>query len=169
MRFCHGEPDYHHILIGNGYVAVTEFNQMQSGSPDGDLYYFLRKVMEKHDWNVRLGRQIMETYERVLPDHGAGTAGALLSVLYPNTGSRSIFITTPTKPGCRRKETQEKIKNWRHSRRCARSLSAFFLVGNFRNRKFRMIPGLSRGFLPIRMRSIGKILLQCAAWSVRVL
>lgn len=40
---CHGEPDYHHILIGNGYTAVTEFNQMHPGCPDGDLYYFLRK------------------------------------------------------------------------------------------------------------------------------
>ena len=28
---CHGEPDYHHILIGNGYTAVTEFNQMHLG------------------------------------------------------------------------------------------------------------------------------------------
>ena len=64
---CHGEPDYHHILIGNGYTAVTEFNQMHLGVQMEDLYYFLRKIMEKHDWNERLGRQIMETYERVLP------------------------------------------------------------------------------------------------------
>ena len=64
---CHGEPDYHHILIGNGYTAVTEFNQMHLGVQMEDLYYFLRKIMEKHDWNERLGRQVMESYERVLP------------------------------------------------------------------------------------------------------
>ena len=46
---------------------MTEFNQMHLGVQMEDLYYFLRKIMEKHDWNERLGRRIMETYERVLP------------------------------------------------------------------------------------------------------
>ena len=64
---CHGEPDYHHILIGTGYTAVTEFNQMHLGVQMEDLYYFLRKLMEKHDWNERLGVRIMGAYERVQP------------------------------------------------------------------------------------------------------
>lgn len=80
---CHGEPDYHHILIGNGYVAVTEFNQMHLGVQMEDLYYFLRKVMEKHDWNVRLGQQILETYERVLPVSGSERQVLYYLLLYP--------------------------------------------------------------------------------------
>ena len=40
---------------------------MHLGVQMEDLYYFLRKIMEKHDWNERLGRQVMESYERVLP------------------------------------------------------------------------------------------------------
>ena len=61
---CHGEPDYHHILIGKRFG--DEFNQMHLLS-DGGPVLFLRKIMEKHDWNERLGRQVMESYEQVLP------------------------------------------------------------------------------------------------------
>ena len=32
-----------------------------------DLYYFLRKVMEKYQWKESLGRKILEMYESVRP------------------------------------------------------------------------------------------------------
>ncbi|MBR0305270.1 MAG: spore coat protein CotS, partial [Lachnospiraceae bacterium] len=57
----------HHILIGDDYVAVTEFNKMHLGLQIEDLYYFMRKVMEKHDWDGALGSAMLESYERVLP------------------------------------------------------------------------------------------------------
>lgn len=64
---CHGELNQHHILMGDGYVAVTEFNKMHLGMQVEDLYYFMRKVMEKHDWSLLLGTAMLETYDRVLP------------------------------------------------------------------------------------------------------
>ncbi|MBQ5806401.1 MAG: spore coat protein CotS [Lachnospiraceae bacterium] len=64
---CHGELNQHHILIGDDYVAVTEFNKMHLGLQVEDLYYFTRKVMEKHDWDKALGSAMLEAYERVLP------------------------------------------------------------------------------------------------------
>ncbi len=64
---CHGELNQHHILIGTNYVAITEFNKMHLGLQVEDLYYFMRKVMEKHDWNRNLGIAMLEAYERVLP------------------------------------------------------------------------------------------------------
>lgn len=64
---CHGEPNQHHILMGKTYVAVTEFNKMHLGLQVEDLYSFMRKVMEKHDWNGKLGTSMVETYERILP------------------------------------------------------------------------------------------------------
>ena len=75
---CHGEPDYHHILIGNGYTAVTEFNQMHLGVQMEDLYYFLRKIMEKHDWNERLG-----TYDCILPLNAQERTYLYYLFLYP--------------------------------------------------------------------------------------
>ncbi len=64
---CHGELNQHHILMGKTYVAVTEFNKMHLGLQVEDLYHFMRKVMEKHDWNMTLGNAMLDSYERVLP------------------------------------------------------------------------------------------------------
>lgn len=64
---CHGELNQHHILVGKTYVAVTEFNKMHLGLQVEDLYHFMRKVMEKHDWNLALGNAMLDSYERVLP------------------------------------------------------------------------------------------------------
>lgn len=64
---CHGELNQHHILMGRSYVAVTEFSKMHLGLQVEDLYYFMRKVMEKHDWSCSLGASMLEAYERVLP------------------------------------------------------------------------------------------------------
>ena len=32
-----------------------------------DLYYFMRKVLEKHNWDVELGSILLEDYNRILP------------------------------------------------------------------------------------------------------
>lgn len=80
---CHGELNQHHILMGRSYVAVTEFNKMHLGLQVEDLYYFVRKVMEKHDWNRSLGEAMLETYERVLPMSRAEKECLYYLFLYP--------------------------------------------------------------------------------------
>ena len=66
-HICHGELNQHHILMGRDYVAVTEFNKMHLGLQVEDLYDFLRKIMEKHDWNPMIGEAVLDAYERILP------------------------------------------------------------------------------------------------------
>jgi len=80
---CHGELNQHHILIGLDYVAVTEFNKMHLGLQVEDLYYFMRKVMEKHEWNLALGSAMLEAYERVLPMAEAERECLYYLFLYP--------------------------------------------------------------------------------------
>ena len=80
---CHGELNQHHILMGRTYVAVTEFNKMHLGLQTEDLYYFMRKVMEKHDWDRRLGLSMLEAYERVLPLSDTDRACLYCLFLYP--------------------------------------------------------------------------------------
>lgn len=67
LFLCHGDLDQHHVLIGPREVAFIEFNQMHRGRQMTDLYRFMRKVMEKHGWDERLGISMMESYDRVLP------------------------------------------------------------------------------------------------------
>ncbi len=66
-RICHGDLNHHHILMGRDYVAVTEFNKMHLGLQVEDIYDFMRKVMEKHNWNAGLGASMLDAYERILP------------------------------------------------------------------------------------------------------
>lgn len=64
---CHGDLNQHHVLMGTGYTAIIEFNKMHLGVQTGDLYHFIRKAMEKHGWNLRLGMKMLDTYDRILP------------------------------------------------------------------------------------------------------
>ncbi len=67
LQLCHGDLDQHHVLMGNTYTAVIEYNRMHLGVQASDLYRFMRKVMEKHGWNIDLGLSMVEAYERVQP------------------------------------------------------------------------------------------------------
>ena len=80
---CHGELNQHHILIGDQYVAVTEFNKMHLGLQIEDLYYFMRKVMEKHEWDLQLGMDMVNGYERILPLSSVERECLYFLFLYP--------------------------------------------------------------------------------------
>lgn len=67
LRLCHGCLDHHHILLGNHGVAFIEFNKMHLGDQMTDLYHFMRKVMEKQDWDLELAEAMLGAYEGILP------------------------------------------------------------------------------------------------------
>lgn len=80
---CHGELNQHHILMGSDYIAVIEFNKMHLGVQAADLYHFIRKVMEKHSWDLKLGTRMLEAYDRVLPMNAADREYLYCLFLYP--------------------------------------------------------------------------------------
>ena len=63
-RMMHGDYNYHNILILPGDTAITNFEHMRIGIQVQDLYYFLRKAMEKYRWKQKLGVGIIRAYER---------------------------------------------------------------------------------------------------------
>ena len=48
-----------------------------------DLYYFLRKVMEKHHWDVKFGDAMLEMYSRIRPLSQAEIEYISLKLIYP--------------------------------------------------------------------------------------
>lgn len=62
---CHGNFNYHNIIRQEDGMAVINFEHSGRGMLIRDLYFFLRKVMEKHDWNQRYGSELMESYDMV--------------------------------------------------------------------------------------------------------
>lgn len=83
LFLCHGDLDQHHILMSAGDVAFIEFNQMHRGSQMADLYRFMRKVMEKHNWNEQLGLAMVESYDQILPIDKEDRACLYYLFLYP--------------------------------------------------------------------------------------
>lgn len=80
---CHGDLNQHHILMCTHDVAIVEFNRMHRGMQMEDLYHFMRKAMEKHDWNLKLGMSMLDTYSKVLPLSGADRTCLYYLFLYP--------------------------------------------------------------------------------------
>ena len=64
---AHGDYNYHNILILRDGMAVTGFERMCSDIQMHDLYYFMRKAMEKHYWKQKTGQMILEAYEEARP------------------------------------------------------------------------------------------------------
>ena len=62
---CHGAYNYHNIMLMGQETAVVNFDRSGRGPQVIDLYLYIRKVMEKHDWNIQLGHQLLERYDHV--------------------------------------------------------------------------------------------------------
>lgn len=61
---CHGDCNQHNILLTRRGVAFTNFEKWSFGLQTGDLYLFMRKILEKHNWNQELGRRMVEEYHK---------------------------------------------------------------------------------------------------------
>jgi CotS family spore coat protein len=62
---CHGNYSYHNLLHMEKGAAVINFEHSGSGLLIRDFAFFLRKVMEKHDWNQEFGEELIEAYDTI--------------------------------------------------------------------------------------------------------
>lgn len=62
---CHGNYIYHNILMHGDSIATTNFEKVCIGVQMLDLYCFIRKVMEKNNWNITYGNLIINDYNKV--------------------------------------------------------------------------------------------------------
>lgn len=67
IAFCHGDFQYHNILMTGGGWFLVGFDHCQPDDPVRDLCLFLRKLMEKANWSVSLGRELLGAYEKERP------------------------------------------------------------------------------------------------------
>jgi len=80
---CHGNYNYHNIMLSGEQVITTNFEKADIGLQVIDLYGFIRKVMEKNSWNIETGIKVIEAYrkERELGSEERRVLYAML--LYP--------------------------------------------------------------------------------------
>lgn len=62
---CHGNYSYHNLIHMEHQVAVINFEHSGSGMLIRDFAFFLRKVMEKHDWNQEFGEELIGAYDNI--------------------------------------------------------------------------------------------------------
>ena len=63
-HFCHGEYVHHNILIQRQDTAVVNFQRFEVNVQVNDICLFLRKIMEKQNWNGVLAGRMLEAYEQ---------------------------------------------------------------------------------------------------------
>lgn len=67
----HGEYNYHNIIMSQppsqNILMVTNFERFRRDVQAEDLYYFLRKVLEKQGWKERLGDNMLNAYSAIRP------------------------------------------------------------------------------------------------------
>lgn len=61
---CHGNYNQHNIIVSMRRMSIVNFEHMDYNLQIMDFYLFLRKIMEKYNWERRLGFAMMEEYER---------------------------------------------------------------------------------------------------------
>lgn len=67
VAFCHGDYQYHNILWDGGGWFLANFEKCVRDNPVRDLCLLMRKLLEKGNWSVSLGAELLEAYEKERP------------------------------------------------------------------------------------------------------
>lgn len=81
--YCHGDYQYHNLLYGGGRFAVINFEKLGSDSQMKDLYLFLRKLLEKNNWPLQAGMELLQTYGQARPLSGEDKKQLYYRFAYP--------------------------------------------------------------------------------------
>ena len=63
MHLCHGDFNQHNALRTPEGIRIVNFENMSCNEPVVDLANFVRKMMEKNNWDTGLGMRLIEAYE----------------------------------------------------------------------------------------------------------
>ena len=64
----HGNFTHHSVLfLDEKNIAVTGFDKAVTGIPIQDFYLLFRKMMEKWEWDISLGDEMLASYQRIRP------------------------------------------------------------------------------------------------------
>lgn len=61
---CHGDYNQHNVIFSGKELVFTNFEQACFDMQVVDLAHFLRKLMEKHNFNVGLASDMIRSYEK---------------------------------------------------------------------------------------------------------
>ena len=83
VGICHGDLNQHNIIFSSEKPALIHLEHAYVGIQIADLGNFMRKILEKYDWEERLGFEMLREYCRVYPLHRADLQGLYYRLSYP--------------------------------------------------------------------------------------
>lgn len=64
---CHGMCNQHNFLMLSDGTAMVNFDHFFAGGHMSDVAQFLRKIMEKYNWNLELAHKMLNSYDQIIP------------------------------------------------------------------------------------------------------
>ena len=65
--WCHGAYNHHNIIMTSSAPATIHFEHFYHGYPILDVYYFLKKALEKNNYNFAFCETFLSNYDRFMP------------------------------------------------------------------------------------------------------
>lgn len=70
LGYCHGMYNHHSLVMTEDNdcpVGTISFDKFYLGNQMDDLYHYLRKILEKNDYNIKIMSTIIDEYNKVNP------------------------------------------------------------------------------------------------------
>lgn len=83
ITICHGDYQYHNIVMSDKGWFLINFEKCICDSPVRDLYLLMRKLLEKSNWSIPLGKELLEAYEKVKPLSAINRIDLYYRLAYP--------------------------------------------------------------------------------------
>lgn len=80
---CHGDYQYHNIIRYEGDWYVINFEKCMRDNPIRDLYLLLRKLLEKSNWSIAMGTELLAAYEEIRPISAYSRIDLYYRLAYP--------------------------------------------------------------------------------------
>lgn len=116
---CHGDFTHHTLLFCTQKPVVVGFQKWSYEKQSADLYRYMRKILEKNDWNFQLFDQMLKWYQDVRPLSREEWMDLCLRLCYPwkNWKLANYYMqSSKTMPPGKNMEKMIKIlkqqKNW---------------------------------------------------------
>lgn len=81
--YCHGDYQYHNILRSEEGWFLMNFEKCIPDNPIRDLYLLMRKLLEKSNWSVPLGKELLGAYEKERPISAISRIDLYYRLAYP--------------------------------------------------------------------------------------
>lgn len=108
---CHGDYNYHNLLLSGKQVYTTGFEKAAAGIQLLDLTYFMRKTLEKNEWRTEAGEAVLCGYQKSHSLNPAQMEFIGITLLYPEKYWKLLNQYYNKKKSWLSAKSLEKLKN----------------------------------------------------------